>query len=407
MNLTYILYLILSPLIYLILLFLIPFNSKIRDHWLNQKKTFNEAKKRKYKNPIIIHAASAGEFEQVKPLLLDYNKKTPIIQTFFSPTIYNKEKKSTLFNVCCYHPFDFPWSAFIFLSSLKPKAYIINRHDIWPHFIVIAKLLKIKIFYINANLSSNSLRIKYFKQFHTWLFKKIDIIIAPSNQISTRFEDVFKISNVKTLQDTRYAQIINRINNNKKVLPEWLKNEDSIVLGSIDEKDWEILKGSLKNISDKNKIIIVPHEIDINFIEKIESDLMELKLISKRLNNVNDKKDFQCLIYDKVGDLLDVYKYAKGAYVGCGFSTGVHNVLEPLLQGCFVSYGPIIELLDEAIKLEEYKLGQLIRSKEDFVKFIEKINDEEFLNNNKIKVMEKFELKPQDFKQMQEIIFNE
>ena len=407
MNLTYILYLILSPLIYLILLFLIPFNSKIRDHWLNQKKTFNEVKKRKYKNPIIIHAASAGEFEQVKPLLLDYNKKTPIIQTFFSPTIYNKEKKSTLFNVCCYHPFDFPWSAFIFLSSLKPKAYIINRHDIWPHFIVIAKLLKIKIFYINANLSSDSLRIKYFKQFHTWLFKKIDIIIAPSNQISTRFEDVFKISNVKTLQDTRYAQIINRINNNKKVLPEWLKNEDSIVLGSIDEKDWEILKGSLKNISDKNKIIIVPHEIDINFIEKIESDLMELKLISKRLNNVNDKKDFQCLIYDKVGDLLDVYKYAKGAYVGCGFSTGVHNVLEPLLQGCFVSYGPIIELLDEAIKLEEYKLGQLIRSKEDFVKFIEKINDEEFLNNNKIKVMEKFELKPQDFKQMQEIIFNE
>ena len=407
MNLTYILYLILSPIIYLILLFSIPFNSKIRDHWLNQKKTFNEAKKRKYKNPIIIHAASAGEFEQVKPLLLEYNKKTPIIQTFFSPTIYNKEKKSSLFNVCCYHPFDFPWSALIFLSSLKPKAYIVNRHDIWPHFIVIAKLLKIKIFYINANLSSDSLRIKYFKQFHTWLFKKIDIIIAPSNQISTRFENVFKISNVKTLQDTRYAQIINRINNNKKVLPEWLKNEDSIVLGSIDEKDWEILKGSLKNISDKNKIIIVPHEIDINFIEKIESDLMELKLISKRLNNVNDKKDFQCLIYDKVGDLLDVYKYAKGAYVGCGFSTGVHNVLEPLLQGCFVSYGPIIELLDEAIKLEEYKLGQLIRSKEDFVKFIEKINDEEFLNNNKIKVMEKFELKPEDFKQMQEIIFNE
>ena len=50
MNLTYILYLILSPLIYLILLFSIPFNSKIRDHWLNQKKTFNEAKKRKYKD---------------------------------------------------------------------------------------------------------------------------------------------------------------------------------------------------------------------------------------------------------------------------------------------------------------------------------------------------------------------
>ncbi len=407
MNLAYILYLILSPLIYLVLLFSIPFNSKIRAHWLNQKKTFNEVKKRNYKSPIIIHAASAGEFEQVKPILLDYNKKSPIIQTFFSPTIYNKENNSVLFNACCYHPFDFPWSAFIFFSCLKPKAYIVNRHDIWPHFIIIAKLLKIKIFYINANLSSDSLRIKYFKGFHAWLFKKIDLIIAPSNQIATRFKDEFKVLNIKTLQDTRYMQIINRINNNKKVLPEWLKDKSNIVLGSIDEKDWEILKGSLKNISDKNKIIIVPHEIKPNFIKKIENDLMELKLISKRLNNINNEEDFNCLIYNKVGDLLDVYKYAKGAYVGCGFSTGVHNVLEPLLQGCFVSYGPAIELLDEAIKLDKYELGHPIHKKEDFLEFIKKINDENFLNINKTKVMEKFELKEKDFKKLKEIIFNE
>ena len=405
MNLAYILYLILSPLIYLILLFSIPFNPKIRDHWINQKKTFNKVKKRNYKKPIIIHAASAGEFEQVKPILRDYNKKNPIIQTFFSPTIYNKEKKSNLFNVCCYHPFDFPWSALIFFLSLKPKAYIINRHDVWPHFIIIAKLLKIKIFYINANLASDSLRLKYFKNFHSWLFKKIDMIITPSIEIQNRFEKNFNLSNIQTLQDTRYMQIINRIKINKKVLPNWLKESNNIILGSIDEKDWEILKDSLVNISEKNKVIIVPHEVDYTFINEIEKDLKELKLVSKRLNSINENENFNCLIYDKVGDLLDIYKYGKGAYVGCGFSGGVHNVLEPLLQGCFVSYGPIIELLDEAIKLNKYGLGKMIYNKNDFTNFIQKINDDKFINKNKVNVLKSFELNENDFNKMKEIIF--
>ena len=405
MNLTYILYFILSPLIYLLLLFLIPFNFKVRQHWLNQRRTFNQVKKRNYKSPIIIHAASAGEFEQVKPLLLNYNKKDPIIQTFFSPTIYNKERDSTLFNICCYHPFDFPWSAFKFFLYLKPKAYIVNRHDIWPHFIIIAKLLNIKVYYINANLSSDSLRIKYFKKFHSWLFKKIDIITTPSLEISNRFKKYFQISNIKILQDTRYMQISNRINEDKKILPNWLMDTDNIILGSIDEKDWEVLKEGLKNISNNNKIIIVPHEMNVNFIEKIEMDLKELKLVSKRLNNIEN--DFDCLIYNKIGDLLDIYKYGKGAYVGCGFSTGVHNVLEPLLQGCFVSYGPIIELLDEAIKLDKHMLGQRIHNEKDFSDFIIKINDEHFLNNNKIKVFQEFQLKKEDFNQIENMIFND
>ena len=405
MNLIYILYFILSPVIYLLLLSLIPFNTKVRQHWLNQRTTFNQVKKKNYNNPIIIHAASAGEFEQVKPILLKYNKKTPIIQTFFSPTIYNQENNSNLFNACCYHPFDFPWTAFNFFLHLKPKAYIVNRHDIWPHFIVIAKMMNIKLYYINANLSSDSLRIKYFKKFHSWLFKKFDFIITPSTEISNRFKKYFKISNIITLQDTRYMQITNRININKEVLPNWLMNKNNIILGSIDEKDWDILKNCLKGISSHNKIIIVPHEINNNFIEKIEKDLLELKLTSKRLNNIN--KDFDCLIYDKVGDLLDIYKYGKGAYVGCGFSNGVHNVLEPLLQGCFVAYGPIIELLDEAIKLDKSGLGQRIDCSKDFLDFIDKINDDKFINDNKIKVSDKFRLNEQDFNQIQDIIFND
>ena len=173
MNLLYILYFLFSPIIFLILILVIPFNKKIRDHWLNGRKSLQKVIDKNLKNPIIFHAASAGEFEQIKPLLRDRTNNQPIIQTFFSPTIYNKAKDSNLFDICCYHPFDFPWSAYFFFKKLNPKKYIINRHDIWPHHILIAKILKIQIIYINANLKSDSFRLKkIFRGFSSWLFKQ-------------------------------------------------------------------------------------------------------------------------------------------------------------------------------------------------------------------------------------------
>ena len=110
-------------------------------------------------------------------------KSVQLFKPFFSPTVYNQQSTSTLFDACCYHPFDFPWSAFIFFRNLKPSAYIVNRHDVWPHFIVIAKIMNVKLYYINANLRIDSIRIKYFKNFHSWLFRKIDFITTPSDEI--------------------------------------------------------------------------------------------------------------------------------------------------------------------------------------------------------------------------------
>ena len=79
----YLLYLLLSPLIYLLLLLSIPFNKKIRSHFFEQKKEFKKIQSQKIENSIIIHAASAGEFEQVKPILRVKNNSNNVIQTFF------------------------------------------------------------------------------------------------------------------------------------------------------------------------------------------------------------------------------------------------------------------------------------------------------------------------------------
>ena len=175
----YFIYFLFSPLFFLVIYIGALFNKKIFKHLKNQKKSFEELIKKinnidRIKIKVLIfHAASAGEFEQLKPILKNINReKYFTIQTFTSPTIYENEFDNNLFDVSCYHPLDFPWSAFFFLNSFKPTIYLTTRHDIWPHHLVIAKLLKIKCYLINANLYNNSKRFyPIFKSFNKFIFK--------------------------------------------------------------------------------------------------------------------------------------------------------------------------------------------------------------------------------------------
>ena len=67
---------------------------------------------------MLFHAASAGEFEQLVPILdlIDKNKFY-IVQSFFSPTIFKNHNNKNSFNSFCYHPFDFIISSYIFFKN--------------------------------------------------------------------------------------------------------------------------------------------------------------------------------------------------------------------------------------------------------------------------------------------------
>ena len=152
------LYWLLSPILWILLPVFANFTPKLRHHWANQKSTWHLAGERKKENGVgkqvvLFHAASTGEFEQLKPILKKVNRSRYfILLTFFSPTIFNIEKNTPLADAVCYHPFDFPWSALLFFRKFDIHHYIITRNDIWPTHLFIAKQLGINTILINANL---------------------------------------------------------------------------------------------------------------------------------------------------------------------------------------------------------------------------------------------------------------
>ena len=77
-----------------------------------------------------------------------------------------------------------------------------------------------------------------------------------------------------------------------------------------------------------------------------ESDGKKILSLSKKLNILNFnstlytevKSSCNVIIVDVVGILADLYKYSDVAYIGGGFTRGVHSVIEPAIYDCIIDY---------------------------------------------------------------------
>jgi 3-deoxy-D-manno-octulosonic-acid transferase len=57
------------------------------------------------------------------------------------------------------------------------------------------------------------------------------------------------------------------------------------------------------------------------------------------------------LIIDSIGILSSIYKYGNLAYIGGGFGSGIHNILEAVAYGLPVMFGPNYQKFKEANEL--------------------------------------------------------
>ena len=414
--LLYIFYIIISPIISLLLYVISLVNYKIRSNHcsffiqlFSIKKTLNLGFA-KNKKILLFHAASAGEYEQLKPILRIIDKKKHfVIQSFTSPTIYNLEsKKSDLFDIACYHPYDFLWRSWLFLKVINPERYIVTRHDIWPGHITIASLLGIKTYYINANIHKNSIWFKkYFRTFTQRIFNQLSIIFVPSNAIKKNLLLIgISSSIIKVCDDTRFEQILYRsIHNIPKIrLPKYFLDSDTIIFGSVDIYDEQVIfpaiaklfpngTKSLKNVS--KSLIIVPHENDNNTIRRLGKELNNNNFHYILSSDIKDSSSMHqsVILVNQIGILAELYKYSNTAYVGGGFKRGVHSVLEPAIYNCSLLCGPNIEMLDEAKTLLNNQCLHIIANSKALYQFLASKNiahantSNLFIDNNSSKMI--------------------
>lgn len=368
------------PTLWLLFKLYAVFNAKAQRSWNGREGLFERLDKNLSRMPtsekrIWFHASSMGEFEQAKPIIAELKKKHPnvrVIVSFFSSSGYEHSLSYKLANVITYIPFDSTKNASKFIEMIKPFAAVFMRYDLWPNHLWELKKRKIPSYLASATFHQKKYRqIPIIKNFLRALYNSVDYILTVSSVDRDNFIE-FKISRpiIKEVGDTRYDQVWQRsADSRKKQLLDLKITADKkiIVIGSSwREDDVHLLTAVKRLLMETKKLLIiwVPHEPTEENLDYLEKEFNG-KVSSIRFSHFHNYNSESIIVVDSVGVLMSLYQYANIAYVGGGFSSGIHNILEPAAYGIPVIFGPRHENSQEAKFLISSDGAKIVHSSEE------------------------------------------
>lgn len=307
---------------------------------------------------IWVHCASAGEFEQGKPVMEALKRQYPrkkILVSFFSPSGYAMAKNYAAADVVTYLPLDTPKNAARFFSIVHPELVLFVKYEFWYHHLAVAAFHHVPILLISAVFRPGQAFFKPYGQFYRqllFLFRHIFVQDEPSLQMLRQHG----IRHASLSGDTRFDRVtaIAAAFTDLPLIAAFTGDKKTIVAGSTWPGDEEVLAAYLQQ-NGEVKLIIAPHEINRRHIEQVSSRLPGTVLLSEAGKNklrATELFAFQTLVIDSVGLLSRLYHYATIAYVGGGFTRdGIHNILEAAVWGKPVIFGPNYEKYREAGEL--------------------------------------------------------
>lgn len=378
-------------------------NPKAKE-WINGRKNLFEdlqAKITPGDKIIWFHCASAGEFEQGKPVIEELKRSYPshkILVSFFSPSGYGAAKKYQHADAIAYLPLDTKKNAKRFVELVKPELAVFVKYEYWYHHLSAVAFHHIPLVMVSAIFRKEQLFFKWYGKFYKqMLFSFRQIFVQ--DEVSLKLLKANNIQHCSLNGDTRFDRVKKIADNFLEVplLNEFIGENQVIVAGSTWEGDEEILASYMKDHS--VKIVIAPHEITKDHILRLQklfpecvrySELKELfshteVQTTSIWNSINEQqeKDLQkqlanakTLIIDGMGMLSKLYHYATVTYVGGGFKSGIHNTLEAVVYGKPVLFGPKYQKFKEARDLIAQRAAFSVNNAEELkIKMGHLLND--------------------------------
>ena len=348
--------------VYQFLIWVVSFRNPKAKKWPSGRKNLFERLQTELvpgKGLLWFHVSSLGEFEQARPVIEGVKKHFPgyrILLTFFSPSGYELRKDYPLADYVCYLPLDTPRNAKKFLDIVKPDKVFFVKYEFWFNFLTELKKREIPTYLFSALFRPSQF---FFKPWGKWFRKAFSAYthIFVQNKSSWDILHKFKFENVSINGDTRLdrvAQIAMAAADLPK-LEKFCGTKQVIVAGSTWPEDEALFLNYVNVCVHPIKFVVAPHEVNEKSLERITTALKRSYVLYSSDSKPEELNHADVLIVDGYGYLVSVYRYAKIAYIGGGFTTGIHSILEPAVYGMPVVFGPDYHKFHEA--LEMLRLG--------------------------------------------------
>ncbi|WP_040005220.1 3-deoxy-D-manno-octulosonic acid transferase [Fibrisoma limi] len=310
------------------------------------------------------HAASLGEFEQGRPVIEAFRQRFPtyrILLTFFSPSGYEVRKNYSGADYICYLPTDTPANARQFVALVKPRIAFFIKYEFWYNYLRELKAADVPIISFSAIFRARQLFFKPYGGFYRNLLTYFDQVLVQNGESvellksigitrvtlagDTRFDRVKQVADAK--KDIALAAAF-KANGNDMPHPLW-------VIGSAWQADMDVLIPVINQFGKPLKVIIAPHEINDEEIERWRNQLKNKSIRYSEAQSptfdLSTLESYDVLLIDNIGMLSSLYQYGEFAYVGGAFGKGLHNILEAATFGSPVFFGPNYKRFQEAVDL--------------------------------------------------------
>jgi len=362
-----------------------------RKSWRDHLKAFNDAPQPR----LWIHGSSVGELEDIAAFFSDaalikragFEKRSVILTaSSVSAKNYLSKVAKDFFYAGPLPPEEFK-ECRAFVEHLQPNFMVMSHADIWPNLM--------KAYYKWPEqkgllwLPDSTLRGRRFST--QVLGPGLKSIGARSKYDSDFFKSSsdfreLHIREIQSVGNPRVDRIVRRIEDslakerhpleNYGAAPD--KSKISILLGSAWVEDAKIMASSLKCLPitqrSRLQIVVIPHEVDDSHqVATIQGLLPQARIVPVK------------------GILVESFRNFTASFIGGGYRTGLHNVLEPALWAVPTVCGHLTENQAQASTLARQKQLHIARTAGDLAQFLLQL-----MNPEALKILQGFARKASD-----------
>lgn len=321
------------------------FNEKAKAFTAGRKNLFENLAQaiRQNKAPLVwVHCASLGEFEQGRPIIEKLKAEFPqykILLTFFSPSGYEVQKDYEKADFVFYLPLDTSSNAWRFISITKPTLAIFVKYEFWYHFCHELRNQGINLISVSSIFREDQLFFQSYGDFYRSILFTFSHLFVQNNESISLLKSI-GVTHCSRVGDTRFDRVYEIVSQGADIpiAQEFKGTEKVFIIGSCWPDDMDVLIPFINVNAHQLKFIIAPHEISENFLTEIEGATQAKCLRFSQATGKNPC-DYRVLIIDNVGMLSRLYRYGDYAFVGGGYSKGLHNILEAACYGVPIFFG--------------------------------------------------------------------
>lgn len=300
-----------------------------------------------------MHCASVGEFEQGRPVLEAIKAQRPalpVLLTFYSPSGYAACKQEPLATHVDLLPPDRARSAARLQQLIQPAAAVFVKYEFWYHHLHALHARQVPTFLVSALFRKD----QPFFRWHGGAWRRMlqcFTHIFTQDPASLELLRNVGIQAASVGGDTRFDRVaaIAAAGEELPLARAFAGEGPVLVCGSTWPRDEQLLATALDRLgAGAPKCIVAPHELHAQQLLAIEQRFPKplarwSELEESPLGSVSATLGASAqgtLLVDRMGLLARLYRYGGVAYVGGGFTDGIHSLLEAAAWGVPVLFGP-------------------------------------------------------------------